>query len=160
MSRMQAFVLIVGRFLLSFIFILAAANKVIDWSGSEDALITQLNLALDYYKDVEWLSNLIEYCIEYASVMLLLALVFEIIGGLLVFFGVKVRLGAVLLLLFLIPTTFFFHDFWTLEGVERKLQTSMFLKNLSIFGGLLILLVFGSGRKAQSVGFTEIHTEE
>ena len=149
MAGFQKFVVIIGRIFISFIFLLAAVNKIIDWHGSEDALIQAMNHALSYYQGVDWLSDSLTFLLPWASVLLVIALVFEIVGGLFVFFGIKVRFGAILLLLFLIPTTFIFHGFWSFQDADRHLQMTIFLKNLSIFGGLL--LVFASALCAARV---------
>lgn len=69
----------------------------------------------------------------------------EILGGLSLVFGYKTRLGAAVLLLFLIPTTLIFHDFWNVGGADRAAQQIEFLKNLAIFGGLLYVLSVGPG---------------
>lgn len=69
----------------------------------------------------------------------------EAIGGLFLFFGCKARLGAILLLVFIVPVTYIFHDFWILEGADRQMQMILFSKNLAIFGGLLYILSCGSG---------------
>jgi putative oxidoreductase len=47
--------------------------------------------------------------------------------------------------LYLIPTTLMFHDFWTLQGMDRIDATVHFEKNLAIMGGLLILAAYGAG---------------
>lgn len=67
-------------------------------------------------------------------------------GGLSVALGYKTRVGALLLVAFLVPVTLFMHDFWnvadeTLRGVQRV----MFLKNVSMLGGALLLVFFGGG---------------
>lgn len=72
----------------------------------------------------------------------------EILGGLLLVFGYKTRLAAIILILFLIPTTLIFHDFWNLSGADQAAQQIEFLKNLAILGGLLYVLAVGSGRCA------------
>lgn len=144
MSALQKFIVVIGRILLSFIFLLAAVNKIIDWHGSEDALIQAMNHTLSAFQGVDWLQDSISFLIPWASMLLVIALVFELVGGLFLFFGVKVRFGALLLLLFLIPTTFFFHSFWTFQDADRHLQMTIFLKNLSIFGGLLLVLAYGA----------------
>jgi putative oxidoreductase len=69
----------------------------------------------------------------------------EILGGLAVLVGFKVRIAAWLLFLYLIPTTLVFHNFWTLGGFERQDNMSHFLKNLAIMGGLLLLAANGAG---------------
>ena len=144
MSGLQKFVVIIGRICLSFIFLLAAVNKIFDWHGMEEALTKALNHSLDAYKNVEWLRDFIDFLIPWTSVLLIFALVFELVGSLFIIFGIKVRFGALLLILFLIPTTFFFHGFWTFADADRHLQMTNFLQNLSILGGLLFVLAYGS----------------
>ena len=144
MSALQKFIVVIGRILLSFIFLLAAVNKIIDWHGSEEALIQAMNHTLSAYQGVGWLHDTISFLLPWASVLLVIAMVFELVGGLFIFFGVKVRFGSFLLLMFLIPTTFFFHSFWTFQDADRHLQMTIFLKNISIFGGLLLVLAYGA----------------
>lgn len=82
-------------------------------------------------------------------VLLIGAAIVEVIGGLSLIFGYKARAGAILLILYLIPTTILFHDFWNIvEPIAKQLQTIMFLKNLAIFGGLLYIASTGAGRLA------------
>ena len=147
MNGLQKFIVILGRIFLSFIFILAAINQIVDWSGAEESLVNALNQSLTFYNDIDWIKELIQLCLTWSSILMLIAVIFEIVGGLLVFFGIRPRFGAFLLLLFLIPTTFFFHGFWTLQGADRNLQMTIFLKNLSIFGGLLLLLTMDGHHK-------------
>jgi putative oxidoreductase len=55
--------------------------------------------------------------------------------------GYFARFGAFLLLVFLIPTTLIFHS-----NFGDQIQMIMFMKNVSMFGGLLVLLAVGAGR--------------
>jgi putative oxidoreductase len=56
-------------------------------------------------------------------------------------------MGALGLIVFLIPTTLLFHDFWAFEGDDQRMQQmSHFLKNLGIVGGLILLMSYGPGR--------------
>lgn len=73
------------------------------------------------------------------------AIVFLLVGGASVVLGYRARLGALLLLLFLIPTTYYFHDFWNLSGGEAEAQTIHFMKNLSMMGAMLFIIANGSG---------------
>ncbi len=77
--------------------------------------------------------------LSYSSLLLLLAVIFSGVGGVLVLLGIKIRLGVGLLILFLIPTTAVMHAFWLYEGAVMEGQMINFLKNLSILGGLFIL---------------------
>ena len=47
--------------------------------------------------------------------------------------------------LFLIPVTFVFHAFWGLDAKEAATQQIQFLKNLSIMGGMLMVVAHGAG---------------
>jgi putative oxidoreductase len=67
------------------------------------------------------------------------AITFEVLGGLSVITGVKARWGALALIVFLIPATLIFHNFWAYQGAEQQMQMVNFLKNVSIGGGLLYL---------------------
>ena len=70
-----------------------------------------------------------------------------IIGGLYIVFGVYADLGALLLAIFLVPTSFMMHNFWTIQDPQAK-QGEMinFFKNLSLAGAALIIFALvGSG---------------
>ena len=81
-----------------------------------------------------------------ASTLAIVAGIAEILGGLSIFTGFLTRIGALGLILFLIPTTFLFHDFWNFSGTEHQMQMVNFLKNLAIMGGLSLLVAQGAGR--------------
>ncbi len=65
-----------------------------------------------------------------------------ILAGLLLGLGLTPRLAASLLLGSMIPTTIVGHPFWKEEqGPQRQNQETQFLKNLSMIGGLLMVLM-------------------
>jgi len=81
-----------------------------------------------------------------ASVLVPLSGVIAIIGALCIILGFKAKFGAFMILLFLIPVTFMMHRFWTVtDPMMRQMQMSMFMKNISMMGGALIIAYFGSG---------------
>jgi putative oxidoreductase len=68
------------------------------------------------------------------------------LGGLSILIGFKAKYGAWLLVIFLVPSTFMFHQFWNAgDVVEMGIQKAMFMKNLSMLGAALIITYFGSG---------------
>jgi putative oxidoreductase len=73
------------------------------------------------------------------------AIAFLIVGSLSVIAGYKARIGAVLLLTFLVLASYYFHAFWRLEGQAQQEQMIQFLKNLSMMGALLFIVANGSG---------------
>lgn len=80
-----------------------------------------------------------------ASVAIACAAAVEILGSLAILAGFKSRIVAWVLFLYLIPTTFLFHNFWAMHGMEQQDNTAHFLKNLGIMGGLLLLAASGPG---------------
>ena len=68
------------------------------------------------------------------------------LGGLSVALGLWTRIGAWLLILFLIPVTVMMHGFWGIDDpAAARTQEIMFMKNLAILGGALLLAHFGGG---------------
>ena len=63
-----------------------------------------------------------------------------LLGGLSVLFGYKTHIGAWLLVVFLVPTTFMMHQFWDAEqGYSAMMESYCFLKNISLLGAALML---------------------
>lgn len=73
------------------------------------------------------------------------AILFLIVGSLSVIAGFQIRFGAGLLLVFLVLATYYFHDFWNMEGQEQQMQMIQALKNLSLMGTMLFLMANGAG---------------
>lgn len=68
------------------------------------------------------------------------------LGGLSVALGLWTRIGAALLILFLIPVTLMMHKYWAIaDPAAAQLQQIMFMKNLAILGGALLLAHHGGG---------------
>jgi putative oxidoreductase len=75
----------------------------------------------------------------------LLAGVSELAGGLMLVAGLGTRLAALVLALFLVPATVFFHNPFGLAGAEAHMQQIHALKNIAIAGGLTALATWGAG---------------
>ena len=80
-----------------------------------------------------------------ADLLLVGAIVCEIGGGLMVLLGWNACLGALLLIIFTLPATLIFHNFWAVEPAQFQNQFNHFMKNLAIIGGLLYIMAMGSG---------------
>lgn len=139
-----------GRLLLSLIFLASGVNKIMNWQATGQTVDIAMNEWLTIGVGMEWLEQLISMAIPMVPALLVAAVVCELLGGLCVLLGIQVRFGAFLLILFLIPATLLMHHFWTLQGAEQELQMVMFMKNVAIGGGLLILLAYGKGKKAHA----------
>jgi putative oxidoreductase len=118
---------LIGRIFLATIFIFEAIDSSLFFDKTKQAM-TQHGLT--------WNQDLLLY-----SAIFLLA-----VGGLMVLLGYRSTLGALLLLLYWLPVTFIVHDFWAYPKSELREQSILFMKNISIIGGLLMLVGKGSGR--------------
>ena len=81
-----------------------------------------------------------------ASVLVPLSGIIAVLGALSIILGFKAKMGAWLIVLFLIPVTFMMHKFWTItDPMAMQMQMSVFMKNLSMLGGALMITYFGAG---------------
>jgi putative oxidoreductase len=80
------------------------------------------------------------------TVIAYLVAAIDLFGGLLILVGYQTRWAAVVLIVFILLTFIFAHNFWTMEGAARAANQAHFYKNLSLIGGLLLLIAAGPGR--------------
>ncbi len=127
MTTLFGVLALIGRLMLVAIFVLSAVGQDIPKFSDTAA-----------YMAVEG--------VPMPKVMLGGAIVFLIVGGLSVGIGFKARIGATLLLVFLVLATYFFHDFWTLEDpMAKQEQMIQFMKNASMMGAMMIIIAHGPG---------------
>jgi putative oxidoreductase len=119
-------VALIGRIALAAIFVLSGLQKLIDFTGTA-SMIAGAGVPLP-------------------TVAAAVAVVIELGGGLAIFAGWMTRVAALAIVVFLIIVSPIFHNFWTMEGEERMMNQVMFLKNVSMLGGFLLLMAFGPGR--------------
>ena len=81
-----------------------------------------------------------------ASIAVPISGVLALAGGLSILLGYRARIGAWLLVLFLVPVTPMMHNFWAVKDpMMAQMQMIMFLKNLSMLGAALLITQFGAG---------------
>jgi putative oxidoreductase len=81
-----------------------------------------------------------------ASIAVPLSGVVAIVGGLSILLGYRAKLGAWLIVLFLIPVTLMLHKFWLVtDPMMAQIQMILFMKNVSMLGGALLITQFGAG---------------
>lgn len=120
-----AMAMLLGRILLCAIFLWSGYGKITDFSGTEAYMASK--------------------GMPFTTPLLALAIFAELAGGLSLLLGFLTRVGAGGLVLFMVPTTFIFHAFWTMPEDQVQMQTIMFMKNLGLTGGLLYVAACGAG---------------
>jgi putative oxidoreductase len=87
-----------------------------------------------------------------ASVLVPLSGIVALLGSLSILFGFRAKLGAWLIVIFLIGVTPL-HKFWGItDPMMQQMQMVMFMKNLAMLGGALLISQFGSGPWSLDVG--------
>ena len=148
MSVFRLIVIYLGRLLLSGIFLVSALQEMLDWHSTEQYFLMSMTRWMNTFQPGEAMASALSEIFPWMPWFLLIAIVFKLVGSMLLILGCSVRLGATLLILFLIPTTLIVHCFWSLPVQDQPLEMVMFMKNISILGGLLVVLAFGKGNFA------------
>jgi len=81
-----------------------------------------------------------------AGLLVPLSGLIALVGGLSVLLGYRAKIGAWLLVVFLVPVTLAMHNFWAVhDPMAAQIQLAMFMKNLSMLGAALLISYFGAG---------------
>jgi putative oxidoreductase len=123
MAVFHDLLLLVARILIGALFLWSGATAAIHWKGSTQHM--QLK--------------------KLPTSLLPAAILLQIVGGLSVLLGYEARVGALLLIVFVIPSAIKMHDFWNTEGDAKMTQKTLFMKEMAVLGGLLVFLVTGAG---------------
>ena len=80
-----------------------------------------------------------------ASLGAVLAIAVEVLAPLALLVGWRTPWAALVLAVFTLVASVFFHNFWAMPAEQQFMQQLMFMKNLGVVGGLLALAAFGAG---------------
>jgi putative oxidoreductase len=116
---------VIGRLLFALIFLKSGFGKITGFAGTAGFMASK--------------------GMPFADVLLVGAIVFELGGAIMLIVGWRVHWGALLLILFMIPATLMFHNFWAVEAAQYTNQINHFMKNVAILGGLFYVMAFGAG---------------
>lgn len=124
-TNFQNAVALTARALLALLFILSGYQKLTGFSGTAD-FMASVGMPM-------------------AQVLLVGAIAVELGGGLMLLAGWKARWAAAAIALFTIPATLIFHAFWAGDPAQAQNQFIHFMKNVSIIGGMLMVVAMGPG---------------
>jgi uncharacterized membrane protein YphA (DoxX/SURF4 family) len=143
MRFFRAILAALGRLLLGGVFLASGVNKIIYWRQIEKHFLTVLGEWQSYTASSETLQMFFSELVLWAPIILMAGTFLEILGSLLLLFGIREKLGALLLALVLIPATILTHHFW-FDGGDAELQLAFLLKDAAILGGLFIVMLHGA----------------
>lgn len=115
----QSYGPVVARVLLATLFLMSGAEKILDFNEQVVYAATAL---------------------PFPQVAIMVAILFEVGGGLMLLLGYKARIGAAALCAFTLMVTLVFH-----RDLSDPIQEIEATKNLAIMGGLLLLITQGAG---------------
>ena len=125
MNALNRFGPLVGRILIALIFVISGYGKIKGFDGTV-GFIASKGLPLPQLAAIG-------------------AIIVELGGGLMLVAGWKARWAAAAMFLFTAVAAVIFHNFWAAPAGEAQNQMIHFMKNISMLGGLLYVMVYGSG---------------
>ena len=125
LNALQNPLALVGRLLLALLFLPAGIGKITGFAGTV-GYIGSVGLPLPALGAV-------------------IAIVVEIVGGVALIAGFGTRIAALILALFTLAASFFFHAYWAVPADQQFVTQLLFMKNIAVVGGLLTLSAWGAG---------------
>jgi len=125
MNALQNPLALISRLLLAALFLPAGIGKITGFEGTV-GYIASVGLPM-------------------ATAGAVAAIMVEVLGGLALLVGFGTRWAALVLALFTLTASFFFHNYWAVPAEQQFMQQLLFMKNVGVTGGLLALAAFGAG---------------
>jgi putative oxidoreductase len=125
MNTLRQYGLLLARILLALIFVISGISKIFNFSGT--------------------VSHIQGHGLPASELLAALTIILEAGGGSLLILGWKARWAAAALFIFTLLVTLTFHAFWAVPADQAAMQQIQFMKNLAIMGGMLYVIVYGSG---------------
>ena len=126
-SLWQNFLLLAGRVLMGWIFVESGWRKL---TGMDAFIASLVNRRVPYPTVLGWIGAPLEF-----------------FGGIAILLGFWTRWAALAIIVFVTVATLIGHRYWEVtDAAARRNQYSHFWKNLTIIGGLVLMLVTGGGR--------------
>ena len=126
MTQSRDLAALVGRVLLAFMFVYSGFGKI---GGFERTA-----------------ANIASKGLPLPEIGAAIAIAVELGGGLMLALGWKARCAALAIAVFTLAAAVLFHNFWTMTDQAMRTNQVMFMKNIAIIGGMLMVVAFGPGR--------------
>ena len=130
----------IGRILFAVLFVFSGGSKLWDIAATAQGITDKVVIPAvltTYTSQLETMTGM-----PFAQLLAIAAGATEVICGLMIALNIGARFFAIILLLFVLAVTFFYHNFWDMTGADRLNNMIHALKNLSIVGALLIIAGF------------------
>lgn len=132
MNALNSFGPLVGRILMALIFVMSGFGKITGFEGTVGYIASK--------------------GLPMPELLAIGAIIVEVGGGIMLIVGWNARWAAAAIFVFTAMAALFFHNFWAVPPAEAQNQMINFMKNISMMGGLLYVVVHGSGPFSLSRG--------
>jgi putative oxidoreductase len=143
-----------GRILFAVLFVYTGATKLFAIQATSDyiaAKVTLPPLIVPYLAQLESMTGMT------TPQMLAIGIGgFEVIAGLMIALNFLARFFAILLIIFVLVATFYFHDFWNQAPPDNAKTLIEALKNLSLVGALFIIAGYGKGPRSLEPAYGDV----
>jgi putative oxidoreductase len=143
-----------GRILFAVLFVYTGATKLFAIQATSDyiaAKVTLPPLLVPYLAQLESMTGMT------TPQMLAIGIGgFEVIAGLMIALNFLARFFAILLIIFVLAATFYFHDFWNQAPPDNAKTLIEALKNLSLVGALFIIAGYGKGPRSIEPAYGDV----
>jgi putative oxidoreductase len=116
---------LIGRILLALMFIMSGFGKLADIQGAAGYVASG--------------------GLPFPVVLAVLVGLLELVGGIALVIGFKARIAGFLLGAFTLVASVLFHAYWSVPAEQQFITQLLFMKNLSVAGGLFLLSALGAG---------------
>jgi uncharacterized membrane protein YphA (DoxX/SURF4 family) len=143
-----------GRVLFAVLFIYSGASKFLDLAATADVIAGKIVIPAalaPYTSQLETMAGM-----EMKQMLAIASGAIELVCGLMIALNFGVRFFALVLVLFVIIATFYFHDFWNQTGPDAKNNMIHALKNVSIIGALLMIAGYGRAPRTIEPAYSDV----
>ena len=116
---------VAGRIIMALLFITSAYGKITAFDATATAMASR--------------------GMPLTQLLLVCAIAVELVGTALFVIGWHTRLAALALVVFMVPATLYFHNYWTYRPDQVRNQRNHFMKNVTILGALVFVMGMGAG---------------
>jgi putative oxidoreductase len=143
-----------GRILFAVLFVYTGATKLFAVQATSDYIAAKVPLPaliVPYLAQLESMTGMTT-----PQMLAIGAGAFEVIAGLMIALNFLARFFAILLVIFVVVTTFYFHDFWNQAPPDNARTLIDALKNLSLIGALFIIAGYGKGPRSVEPAYGDV----
>ena len=143
-----------GRILFAVLFVYTGATKLFAIQATSDFIAAKVAIPAmlaPYTAQLESMTGMT------TPQMLAIGIgAFEVIARLMIAFNFLTRFFAILLIIFVLVATFYFHDFWNQSPPDNARVLIEALKNLSLIGALFIIAGYGKGPRSVEPAYGDV----